>query len=341
MKAERDAVERAFAAPDGDIRLYLLYGPDRAGSEALCAKLPAAMGEDAERIDLSGSELKTDPAKLADEAASISLFGGKSYIRIDPAGDEIVAAVEALLEAPAAGNPVVAIAGALRPTNKLAKLALASRAVMVFASYPPEGHDADRMVVQLGQDTGLQISPDIAQRLGAACNGDRAILASELAKLALYLDAAPDRPRVLDHEALEAVGAGHDEGDLSRLADLVLSGRLDALDHELMRLKTVGIEGVTLVRAVLRRLLLLARLRADVERGNSAQSVIAKAGRAIFWKEKGSITRQLQHWRADALATAIDRVAGAERAFKSSGGPGAIAVNDELYTIARKAQSLR
>ena len=34
------------------------------------------MGAEAERVDLSGAELKADPARLADEAASISLFGG-------------------------------------------------------------------------------------------------------------------------------------------------------------------------------------------------------------------------------------------------------------------------
>ena len=66
------------------------------------------MGEDAERIDLSGPDLKADPAKLADEAAAISLFGGARMIRIDPIGDESFAAVEALLEAEKAGNPVVA-----------------------------------------------------------------------------------------------------------------------------------------------------------------------------------------------------------------------------------------
>ena len=97
------------------------------------------MGEDAERIDLSGAELKADPARLADEAAAISMFGGARWILVEPAGDEIVPALEALIEAPAAGNPVAVVAGALKPASKLLKLALAAPAALAFASYVPDG----------------------------------------------------------------------------------------------------------------------------------------------------------------------------------------------------------
>ncbi len=341
MKANRGQIARALSAAGEDIRFFLLYGPDRSGSDALAAMLAKAMGDEAERIDLSGSELKSDPAKLADEAAAISLFGGARFIRIDPAGDEIFASVEALLEAEKAGNPVVALAGALRGTNKLVKLAFASDKAMAFASYAPEGRDADRMVIEMAQESGLQIAPDVAQRLARSCHGDRAILASELTKLALYLDAAPDRPRRLEHDAMDALSASSDEGDLSRLANVVLTGDLVALDRELTQFASEGMSGIPLLRAILRRLHLLAKLRADVEEGNSTQAVIAKAGRAIFWKDKGAIANQVERWRSDALSVAIGRVSDAERALKSSGGPGLIAADEELFAIARKARTLR
>lgn len=341
MKANRGQIARSLSTPGEDVRFYLLYGPDRSGSESLAAILSKSVGADAERIDLSGSELKSDPAKLADEAASISLFGGARFIRIDPAGDEIFTAVEALLEAEKAGNPVVAIAGALRPTNKLVKLAFGSDAAMAFASYAPEGRDADHMVIEMGQEAGLQIMPDVAQRLVRGCHGDRAILASELAKMALFLDAAQDRPRKLDHDTMDLLAANADEGDLSRLANIVLSGDLVALDRELTQLASEGMVGIPLIRAILRRLLLLAKLRADVEQGNSAHSVIAKAGRGIFWKDKAVMTQQLERWRSGALATAIERASTAERNLKSSGGPGLVVADDELFAIARKARRLR
>ena len=66
MKANKAQIERALAAP-ADTRFFLLHGPDESGSRALAKRLAVAMGEDAERIDLSGGEVKADPARLADE----------------------------------------------------------------------------------------------------------------------------------------------------------------------------------------------------------------------------------------------------------------------------------
>jgi DNA polymerase-3 subunit delta len=337
MKANRAQVERALRS-GGEARFFLLYGPDDSGSRAL-AKLAAT--PESERIELSGAELRGDPARLADEAASISLFGGARYVVVESAGDECLAAVEALLEAPAAGNPVVLVAGALKPASKLLKLALASPAALAFASYPPEGRDAEQLAMEMARSEGLIARPDVARRLAAAAAGNRAVLGQELAKLAGYLDAAPDRPQPLDHDALDAVGAAAEEGDLSRLVDSVGGGDAKRLAAELGRLSSEGIEGIPLIRAVLRRMGLLARLRAQVERGNSVDAVMASQGKSLFWKEKPAIAQQLGRWRADLLAKSVSRLVEAERQAKASGGLGPAAVNEELFAICRQAARLR
>ena len=53
------------------------------------------MGANAERIDFDGAALKSRPGALADEAASLSLFGGKRWVRVTGMGEESLAAVEA------------------------------------------------------------------------------------------------------------------------------------------------------------------------------------------------------------------------------------------------------
>jgi DNA polymerase-3 subunit delta len=340
VKAAKGQIDRAVRAPR-DWRFFLLYGPDDAGSRALAKAAGAAMGPEAERIDLSGSELKGDPARLSDEASSISLFGGARYIVVEPAGDESLPAVEALLQSPPAGNPVILVAGALKGTSKLLKLALAEPTALVHASYAPEGQEADRLAFDKARELGLVIRPDLARRLGSACSGNRAVLASELEKLALYVDASPENPKQVDHDALDAIGAAAEEGDLSRLVDAVSAGRPGMLGHELARLSSQGIEGIPLIRAVLRRMTLLSRLRAEVERGSSVDAVMASQGKSLFWKEKPAITQQLRSWRSDMLAKSVGRLLEAERQAKASGGLGSAAVDEELYAISRQAARLR
>jgi DNA polymerase III subunit delta len=340
VKANRAQIDKALKAP-GDTRFFLLHGPDEAGSRALVKALAAAVGADSERIDLSGAELKADPARLADEAASISMFGGARWILVEQAGDEIVPALEALIEAPAAGNPVAIVAGALKPASKLLKLALAAPEAMAFASYVPDGEHAWKLVPELARAEGLLVRADVAQRIVEACGGNRSIIEQELSKFAVYLDASPDAPAALDHDVVDALGAAADEGDLGRLADSAISGDTNALEAELARLRTMGMEGVTLIRALLRRMTLLARLRAEVDSGRSPGAVMASSGKSIFFKEKDRIEAQLRRWPSDLIAKAVTRLADAERQVKSSGGVGPIAADVELFAICRQAARLR
>ena len=340
MKANRAQVERALREP-GDIRYVLLHGPDEAGSRSLVKLLAAAMGDGAERIVLGGAELKADPARLADEAAAISMFGDRRWILVEQAGDEVAGAVEALVEAPQAGNPVAILAGALKPASRLLKAALADPSALAFASYLPDARDAGRLASELGRDFGLDLRSDVARRVAESAGGNRAIIEQELAKLALYLDAAPGAVKPLDHDALDAIGTDSDDGDLGKMVDSVMGGDAAQLAAEIARLRSEGQEGITLIRALLRRLALLSRLRAEVEAGASPAAVMTSTGKSLFWKDKAPVGEQLSRWRAPMLAKAVSRLVEAERQVMRAGGPGIVAADAELFAICRQAARLR
>ena len=340
MKANRPLLEKALKSP-AETRFFLFHGPDEAGSRALAKAMGAALGAEAERIDLASAELKADPARLADEAASISMFGGARWILVEPADDGCAGAAEALLDAPVAGNPVALVAGALKPASALLKLALAAPGAVAFASYPPDAREADRLAQEMARGLGLVMSRDVAHRVAEAAGGNRAIIAQELTKFALYAGATPESPREADHDVIDALGAAADEGDLSKLVEHVAGGDSAGLEAELARLRAEGLEGITLIRAMLRRMALLARLRAEVEQGRSPADVMASAGKSLFWREKPAIESQLRRWRSELIGKAMTRLSDAERQLKASGGPGPVAADEELFAICRQAARLR
>jgi DNA polymerase III subunit delta len=341
VKANAGEMARALDAPSDAVRLYLLYGPDEAGANALAKRLERAMGADAERVDLSGSTLKDDPARLADEAASISLFGGKRWIRIQPAGEDTLIAIQGLLQGETAGNPVVAIAGAIKATTALVKLALDSPLALVHTCYLPEERDAIPMAIALAREVGLRLAPDAARAIASSAANDRALMAQEIEKLSLFLDSGPDRPMDAGLDALEQIAAESNEGELGTLVDAVMSGRGDGLAEELARLSQSGMSGIPILRAIARRTQLLASLRAEIEGGRDAKSVVEARGKAIFWKEKAAITRQASRWDSARLATVMSRVLNAERALKSPGAVGELLADQELVDITRVASRLR
>lgn len=338
MKASKASIGRAVDQPDAKARFYLFHGPDEGQSRALAERLLQALG--ATRFIVAANAVKSDPALLADEAGAMSLFGGPRLVWIEPAGEDVAAGVEALLEANAAESPVVAIAGALRKTSGLLKLAEASPNAVAFAAYAPEGADAERMVIEVGRRFGLKIAPPLAVRIADSCGNDQAIVAQELQKLALYVDASPQSPRELDHEALDAVGAELAEGDGAQLVDLALSGAVDQVADELARLPH-GAEAIPVVRALQRRLLLLAPARARIERGDTPEAVMTSLGRSLFWKDKSLVTTLLRRWDAAGLATVAERASRLEKDLLYTPAPGQEVLGEELIAIARAARQRR
>lgn len=337
MKAAKGGIGAALDRPPANIRFYLFHGADEAGSRALGEQLLEGLGK-ADKFAVAAGALKSDPAALADEAGAMALFGGPRAIWVEPAGDEITAAVEALLAAPGVESPAIAIAGALRKSSALLKLAEGHPAALVHVSYVPEGRDADRMVIDLGRREGLRIAPDVAARIAAAAMNNQAIAAQELVKYALYAGATAAGPCELTHDMVDALGAESPEGNALRVGDMALAGEISDLAEELGRMSPAGNEAIPIVRALQRRLLQLAPMRARIEQGERIDAVMTSAGKSLFWKDKPMIQAMLSRWSAERLAQVGERVAALEEQLIFSGAPGAASLGEELTAIARAAR---
>jgi len=330
----KGSLGRSLDHPDPNIRFYLFYGPDDGQSRSHAERLLKGLG--AEKFVVPVQAAKSDPAILADEAAAIGLFGGKRCLWIEPAGDEILGSVEALLEAAAAESPAVAIAGALRKTSPLVKLAETHAMALAHISYELSERDAVQLIEEIARGEGLQLGSGVAARIAAAAGNERGIIVQELTKLALYVDATPENPKQVDRDILDEIGAGSD-GDWMRLGDLALSGRLDDLSRELEH-SAAEAEPISVLRALQRRLLMIAPIRSRVEGGQRPHDAVASVGKSVFWKDKELVTRMISLWDSKALARVLERSGELERRLmRPDSPPGGEALEEELVAIARTA----
>jgi DNA polymerase-3 subunit delta len=320
---KRADLQRRLAGWDPAIRLILLSGPDESASRGLALEALKALGDPTDPMaltDFTAEELKSDPAKLADEAASVSMFGGRRVIRVTGATENCAEAVRILLAAPVAGNPVVMLAGDLPKTSGLRKLAEDSPKALALHSYPLAGAELDRWLHAEARGLGLRLDSSVTDRLISATGADTGILASELAKFALFLDAAPEAPKSLERSHLAALGADSAEEDLGLLVQAIIAGNGSAAERQLRLLE--GSSAIPALRALARRLLQMAEARAAVDAGQQPQAAVKALRPPIFWKDVDMVAASLGRWPMPRIRQALAALLAGEQAIKTPRSPG-------------------
>ena len=314
---------RRLSSWDPAIRLLLLAGPDESASRELAQAAARALADAADPMavtDIAADELKSDPGRLADEAASVSMFGGARLIRVAGAGESAQEAVRLLLASPAAGNPVVMLAGDLSKSSGLRKLAEESPLALALISYPLEGRDLANWLDAHAKELGLRLESGLAERLVAASDGDTGVLASELAKFALFLDSSPETPRTLERAHVAALGADSAEDDMNLLVAAVIAGNAAQAERQYRLL--AGDSAIPALRAIARRLLQLAEARAAVDGGAQPQAAVKALRPPVFWKDVDAVAGALRHWPLPRIRRALAAMLAGEQAIKRAGGPG-------------------
>ena len=339
MKTGRGDIPRRLDEPDPHVRFYLFHGADEATSRGLALRL--LKGLDAEKEVVEGGVIRSDPARLADDANALSMFGGKKAIWIEPAGDEILSGVDALFEAPGAEHPVIAIAGALRKTSKLLKAAEASPHALAHVSYAPEGREYEAIVEQLCRDHGLNPAPGVVARIASMTVSNRELARQEVEKYALFLGSGDGETVELTDDVVDRLGAGSDDTAFMGLGDRAMVGDIGAVQKGVDAMSANGAEAITILRAMQRRIVMLAPMQARVAAGEPASAVISSMGRALFWKDKPLVTEMLLRWPAGRLSRLAQRVTDLERSLMFANLPARSAIGEELLAIARSAQAAR
>src|SRR5438270_3752709 len=154
MKLPAGRVAAFLRRPDPGIRAVLFYGPDaglvRERADAVAGTVCPDLRDPFRVAELTAAALAADPARLADEAAQISMMGGRRVVRVRDAGDAL---------APLCGR---FLAGAPAPANRQ------SDALIVIEAGDLPGRSALRRVFDEAPDAvAIGCYPDGARDLAA------------------------------------------------------------------------------------------------------------------------------------------------------------------------------
>lgn len=340
MKAsQRDFASVAVRAA-GAARVFFFCGPDEAGAQDAAAKILSLLPDPGERIDLAGGDLRRDPVRLGDEARSTSLFGDSRHIFVRAQGDEAHDAVQTLLAGDVEPCPVLIVASGATDKSRTAKLLADRPDALVAMFHPPDLKSVAGVVRTMADAAGLRIGGDLAERIARAAGLDTRLARSEVAKLALYLDASPESPRTADAAALDAVGARTEEDGFGSLVNAVLGGETGRIAGELRRMRELGLNPVGVLLALERRAAQLAGLAARLgPRGDVTALLKGEvAARRVFWKDERDFAAQLKRWRGRRLERLVDKLVGMHRALLTNSQNAELLLAQGLAEIAAAGQ---
>ena len=335
--APRDA-DRFAAAPPKNLRAVLVYGPDAGLVQERAEKLMKSVVPDLTDpfniSELSEAMLTADPARLADEAAAISMMGGRRAIRVRGAGNALANLFESFLEGVPGDALVVVEAGDLSKGTGLRKLFEEDDAAATIACYADTARSLEELVRDALRAEGLAIAPDALADAVSRLGSDRGVSRRELEKLALYCQGQ----KSVSLDDVRAVMGDEAEARTEEASDAAGGGDFARLDLALERLWTADMPAIAVIRGAMGHFQRLALVKENIARGENLDSAMRKLRPPVHFLRTDSFKMQAQRWNGEKLADALDMLLEAETLSKTTAVPNEAVCGRTLMNIAAMAK---
>lgn len=338
MKVAPRNIDSFLKSPPDNIDVVLIYGRDLGlvhERAAELAKVAVADVNDPFLVsDLNGSEVKSDPPKLSDEASAQSLVGGRRLVLVRLGGEDISKALKLVLDGPEIASLVIIEGGDLAASSPNRKLLEKSDRSAVIACYEDNEQSLGRLIETVSREYQIKIDRAARDYLVGHLGGDRMVSRRELEKLMLYAGSKSD---VSLEDAVAVVG---DSGALS-LEEVIYAaagGDRAKLEEGLSRAVGEGVSPIAILRAAQRHLLRLQLAAARCAEGQSPAEAMKALKPPVMFLFSDRFQRQLSYWTTDKLSLALDLLLEAEADCKSTGLPDQAICERSLLRLSQVAR---
>lgn len=342
------AIDAFVAKRDPRIAAILVYGPDlglvRERADAIARQVCSDFKDPFNYIELTDADLKSDPSRLADEAAALSMMGGERVVRIRTAGEAAAAAAKLVIDGLDAGRLkpagiVLVEAGDLGKASGLRKHFEGSKAAVALPCYSDAAADVRAIAAAAARLEELHFDDEALDFLVALLGEDRGVSRSEIEKLILFKGpkALRDGPTTITLDDVRAVLVDTISDAVGEAAGAAADGARERLAVALRRSATSGASPISILRALQREFGRLRTARALMAEGASAEAAMAKLRPPVFFLEKRAFEARLRRWPLAALDASLDMLIDAELDAKSTGLPDQELVERAAFRIAAMA----
>jgi DNA polymerase-3 subunit delta len=339
MIVKSQDAERFAAKPPTTLKAALVFGPDQGLVHERAEKIARTVVDDLKDpfrvVDFEESVLNADGARLFDEAAAISMMGGRRVIRIRSGGNALAKLFESFLDEPVGDALIVIEGGDLAKNSTLRKVFEESDDAAAVQCYGDSEQSLSGVVRDALKAQGLSISAEALDDAVSRLGSDRGVTRREIEKLALYAHGH----KSVSLEDVRATLGDESEVRVEEVLDATGEGDLKRLDLALERIWADDINAIAVVRSALGHFQKLLSAKAATDRGESIDGAMRKMWPPIHFSRTSSFKAQAMRWSEDKLGEALDLLLETEALCKTTAVPGEAVLGRALFNIAAMARA--
>jgi len=335
-------IEPFLSKPEFSKPVFLIYGPDSGlvseRADGLAEKSGVDLKDPFCLIRLNADDAAADPARIASEAHTIGMFGGKRLIRISGATRrDLAKAVQPVLGTPPEDAIIIIEAGDLKKSAGLRKKLEGSKEALCIPCYEDNDQAIERLIEQEIRDRGFSIDRETIQTLKSMLGADRLVSRGELTKLALYCEGE----NTIKLEHVHEIVGDSSKLVLDELVDSVATGQVPKLQVLLPKAMEAGNAADMIIQAVLRhfQLLQLARAKTEMKR-QPIDSVMGSMRPPVHFSRKNFVTKAIRLWPLARINRALERLDKSMFECRQNANIGQSLAGTALLALALEANAL-
>lgn len=330
MKLTGARAKRFIEKPADDVIGVLLFGPDRGLVKARSLALTQTYMPNADdafgTTVLTADDLSGDPARLADEMSALSLLGDDRLVRLRLDHERNAAAISKLIkEFDVDPNKVeaklVIEAGDMTPRSAIRKACEAAAHFVAIGCYAASTRDLAEQVKSSLSEKNIAINPDALDMWIPLLEGDHALAAGEIEKMALYKGYGSVENAVVSLADIKAIAAGGQSASIDTIVMQMMSGQVDEADSSYRRAMSGKLNPVSVLIGLQRHLLRLIEAAMSMDSGNNIGQAMRSLRPPVFSMQEDLFKRHLSLWSLPMLRRALVQSQKAEREIKTAAAP--------------------
>lgn len=342
-KLKAHEVDRFVSKPDPRFKTILVYGPDTGLVSETALQIAKKTGVDLSDpfslIRLDAEDAASDRDRIADEAYTVSMFGGSRVIWIKGSTQKnLIDKLQPVLDNPPEEAIILIEAGDLKPNIALRKKIEAASSAMALPCYQDEGAALEKLIDQELSEFGLAIEPGARMMLKSLLGGDRLASRGEVKKLCLY---AKNNGSIGEDDIRQIVGDAS-SFQIDEVIDAMSLGDLEKMQSTYARLVATGTSEVAIIIAAQRHFQALHKSRAEMEKSGKPPAMVTGTWLPrLHFKRQPIVNKALSKWSLTGLQRALTRIEKCNFDIRANAALAQSLTGTTLLAIGAEAKRLR